>query len=142
MLRPILIVEDFEDDIFQLVRTLKKTQIENAVNSVNSAPQAIDYLQGNGIYADREKFPLPGLIFLDLYMSGPDGFSVLQFLRSNVNFEAIPVVILTGSVALPDVTKAYDLGAVAFLSKPCREDDLKRLPPVATQWLRFAPTVS
>lgn len=138
MSQPILIVEDFEDDVVQTIRTLRKAGVQNAVNSVKNAQQAIDYLQNAGDYTDPQKFPRPGLIFLDLYMAGPDGFSVLEFLRFNDTVNAIPVAILTGSVALSDVNKAYELGAIAFLAKPCREEDLRGLPPVAGQALHFS----
>jgi len=63
----------------------------------------VEYLAGKGGYADREKFPLPGLMLLDLKMPWMDGFDVLSWLRRQPEFEALPVVLLTSSKLQPDV---------------------------------------
>jgi CheY-like chemotaxis protein len=75
-------------------------------------------LEGTGKYSQREEYPLPELILLDLKMPRMDGFEVLTWIRSNENFKAIRVVVLTPSEEIYDVNKAYQLGANSFLVKP------------------------
>jgi CheY-like chemotaxis protein len=72
----ILLVEDNEDDVFLMQFALKSADIFNPLHVVEDGERAVDYLSGNGPYADRSKFPYPGLVFLDVklpYMSGFHG---------------------------------------------------------------------
>ena len=43
--------------------------------------QAIAYLSGRGQFANREKFPYPDVLFLDLKMPRVTGFEVLSWLQ-------------------------------------------------------------
>ena len=62
----ILHVEDDSNDVFFLQCAMKKARIANPIHNASDGQQAIDYLQGTGKFADREQFPLPGLVLLDL----------------------------------------------------------------------------
>jgi len=62
----ILLVEDSEDDVFLMKRALKNAGITNPLFVVEDGQQAVDYLAGEGQYADRSQNPLPSIIFLDL----------------------------------------------------------------------------
>ena len=66
----------------------------------------------------------PKAIFLDLGLPGGDGFVVLERLKGNRLLSAIPVIVVT--VRDPDVAEhwAYEQGAVAFLQKPVKADEL------------------
>ena len=66
--RTILLVDDNDDDVFLFERTLKKLKVGNNVVVLGDGRAAIAYLAGNGKYADRAKYPLPFLVFLDLKM--------------------------------------------------------------------------
>ena len=61
---------------------------------------------------------------LDLGLPGGDGFVVLERLKSNQLFSAIPVIVVT--VQDPEVAeqKAREYGAIAFLQKPVKADEL------------------
>lgn len=63
--RTILLVEDNEDDVFLMKRALQTAGIVNALHVVEDGQQAVDYLSGEGIFADRLSHPLPAVIFLD-----------------------------------------------------------------------------
>ena len=79
VMRPILLAEDSEDDATVLRSTLRKAGLAAPVVVVPDGSQAIAYLKGEGIYADRDLFPLPGLLLLDLKMPGKNGFEVLEW---------------------------------------------------------------
>ena len=61
----------------------------------------------------------PALIILDIYMGPPDGIEVLRKLRQEPVTKTIPVIMLTGADRMNDVEAAMELGANAYLIKPC-----------------------
>ncbi len=61
------------------------------------------YLKGEGQYTDRQKFPFPDLLLLDLKMPGVDGFEVLRWLRTQ-SFPELVVIVLSGSERQEDMT--------------------------------------
>lgn len=114
----ILLVEDDRDDVFIFGRALKSARIGNPLVVVRSGQEAVDYLSHEGAYTDREKYPAPFVIFLDLKLPYLDGFEVLTWIRHQPALHAIPVVVLTGSDETRDHQKAYALGARSYLVKP------------------------
>ena len=64
--RTILLVEDNKDDVFLMKRALQSARIVNPVVVVETGQEAMDYLAGAGKFADRERYPLPAVVFLDL----------------------------------------------------------------------------
>ncbi|HVS54253.1 MAG TPA: response regulator [Opitutaceae bacterium] len=123
----ILLVDDDDDDVFALRRALRKAQVTNPVQVVTDGRQAIDYLAGANRFADRVAHPLPFLVFLDLKLPYHDGFEVLTWIRQRAQFEAMIVVVLTGSDEARDHQRAYALGARSYLVKPTTPEELRRL---------------
>lgn len=123
----ILLVEDDPNDVLLMQRAFERARLANPLKIVRDGEEAIEYLSGEGIYSDRENFPIPLLILLDLRMPRRTGFEVLEWLRSKPEFAEIPVVVLTSSEELPDVHKAYQLGANSYLTKPAQLDDLVQM---------------
>jgi len=60
----------------------------------------------------------PGLIFLDLVMPSPNGFEVLNRLKSDFRTMGIPVIILTAKTDKEYMVDAKTLGAADYLVKP------------------------
>ncbi len=110
-------------EIFQC--TLKQGGFDRRVIHVSDGEQAVAYLSGKGKYADRETYPLPSVLLLDLKMPRLNGFEVLQWVRQESPFPYLPVVVLTVSEELRDISKAYALGANSFLIKPPSVGDLR-----------------
>jgi DNA-binding response OmpR family regulator len=134
---PILIVEDSPDDFFFLERSFHIAEIQTELRHVDDGQKAIDYLQGTGPFADREAHPLPSLVLLDLKLPLKHGFEVLAWLRQQSPWRSIVVLILTSSSEDADVSKAYELGANAFLVKPTSVDRLIEIVrAVDSFWLR------
>ncbi len=116
-MKHLLQVEDDPNDVYLLNYALKKAGVTNTVHVVEDGLEAINYLKGVGQYADREAFPLPSLILLDLKLPHVMGLEVLKWIRSQP-LESVAVIILTASSEEKDVAAAYKLGANAFLTKP------------------------
>ena len=74
---------------------------------------------GNGIEALQiAREIIPDLILLDLHMPELDGFGVLQELRRDARFTAIPIVALTASAMRGDREKALAAGFAGYIAKP------------------------
>src|SRR5207247_4982072 len=87
------------------------------IQIVRNGDEAIAYLKGEGQYANRAEYPLPGLLLLDLKMPGKDGFDVLRWIRQQPGVSELRIVVLTSSDEIRDVNQAYQLGANSFLFK-------------------------
>lgn len=136
-MKTILQVEDDANDVFFLKEALRKAEVPNPVQVATDGQQAIDYLTGAGKFADREKFPMPGLILLDLKLPYVMGLDVLKWIREQAG-ALVPVLILSASVAESDVETAYRLGANAFLTKPSNPSHLKEMAKAIKDfWLTY-----
>jgi CheY-like chemotaxis protein len=114
----ILLAEDREDDILLIRRSFAKAFISNPLQVVRDGEELVAYLEGEGKFSNRDEYPLPDLLLLDLKMPRKDGFEVLQWIRAHPTLRALPVVVLTSSESMRDVNAAYQLGANSFLVKP------------------------
>ena len=61
---------------------------------------------------------MPDLILLDLLMPGMDGFAVLAQLRGDPQLAAVPVIVLTALQDREQLVRAFNAGAVDYLTKP------------------------
>src|SRR5690349_8172627 len=114
----ILLVEDREDDIVLIRRSFEAANIPNPLFVVRNGEDAIMYLSSEGKYANRDEYPLPDLVLLDLKLPGIDGFEILQWIRRQPNLRQLRVIVLTSSEQYRDINRAYELGANSFLIKP------------------------
>ena len=67
---------------------------------------------------------VPDVILLDVLMPRLDGFQVLEALQSDERTSAVPVVMLSGTTDMDAMTRAFQLGAVEYLGKPCSRADV------------------
>jgi FixJ family two-component response regulator len=81
-----------------------------------------------GAYASPEEFlahhdvAVPGCAVLDVSMPGLDGLALQQALTAGG--QQRPVIFLTGKGNIPTSVRAMKAGAVDFLTKPAREEEL------------------
>jgi CheY-like chemotaxis protein len=127
MRKTILLVEDEENDVFFMKYAFKEVGILNPLQVAEDGQQAMDYLSGNGEFADRERFPLPYLTLLDLKLPRVMGFEVLKWMREQPELKTLIVIILTSSRLGPDIEMAYRLGANAYLVKPSSPPELREI---------------
>src|SRR5258708_10790569 len=114
----VLLAEDDPDDVLLTQIAFENARLANPLQVARDGEEAIAYLQGDGRYADRKRFPLPILLLLDLQMPKVSGFQVLEWIRAHPELTHLPVAIMTSSYLDPDVARAYQLGAHSYLIKP------------------------
>ncbi len=120
----ILVVEDDGQHALLVRAAFSAAKLANPLHVVNDGDQAIAYLSGDGEYADRDCFPLPVLILLDLNLPTTPGLEVLDWLGAHPELRDIPAVILTASDEPSDIHHAFALGARSYLIKPVGFDAL------------------
>jgi CheY-like chemotaxis protein len=122
----VLIAEDSENDLFLLLRALSSSDKLTVVHSVTSGDEAVRYLAGQGIYADRTAFPLPHLLITDLKMPGFDGLDLLEWLKDHP-FPNLVVMMLTASTRESDIEATEKLRADAYFTKPNSREEMMNL---------------
>jgi CheY-like chemotaxis protein len=114
----ILLIDDDATDLIFTERSFRAIGVTDPIHAINGGREAIAYMQGDGIYADRDKYAYPTFIATDLKMPGTDGFAVLAHLQATPEWAVIPTVVLTSSRDLDDIKRAYMLGASSYHVKP------------------------
>lgn len=120
----ILLVEDNEDDVFIMRNVFRKAAVANPLQVATDGEQAIGYLNGEGSYSDRHKFPLPVIVLMDLNMPKKNGLEVLKWIREHPSLNTLTVHMLTASNRSSDIERAARLGANAYLIKPGKIGEL------------------
>jgi CheY-like chemotaxis protein len=118
----ILLIEDNPMDVELTLDAFHEAKLLNTIHVASDGKQALDYLFGRGKYADRNAFPMPNLVLLDLKLPSIDGFEVLRQVKSTPVLKRLPVVILTSSKEEGDRALSYDHGANSYLVKPISFD--------------------
>jgi CheY-like chemotaxis protein len=137
----ILVAEDNDDHVILIKRAFRYANLLNPIHFVSDGAEAIAYLNGDGKYANRDQYPLPALVLLDLKMPNKDGFEVMEWIREQPTLRSLRVVVLTTSERVVDVQRAYQLGASSFLMKPLDFRDFVQLAPTLKASLS-GPTIS
>jgi PAS domain S-box-containing protein len=102
----VLLVDD--DYSFRLLASEALEQSGFEVRVVDNGSDAIDVFNTF----------LPDIVLLDVLMPGMDGFQTCQALRNSARGVDVPIVIMTGLEDLESITRAYELGATDFITKP------------------------
>lgn len=130
----LLMAEDDEDDRMFAEEALEESKLANELYTVENGEELVDYMRGNGEYADRDAYPLPDLILLDLNMPKLDGREALQEIKDDPGLRQVPVVVLTTSQAEEDIYKTYDMGVSSYITKPVTFEDLVEIMKVLGQY--------
>ena len=132
----ILLIEDSENDALLMQRALQKSAVPDGVHIARSGKEAIEYLKGVGPFSNRQEFPLPQLILLDLQMPEMHGLKVLEWIRSQPEFRSTVVIVLSSSRLTGDIQLAYKLGSNSYLVKPPTLEMLyQTVAAIAQYWL-------
>jgi CheY-like chemotaxis protein len=123
----ILLVEDSRDDAFFLRRAFVKAGLSHAIVDVRNGQQAVNYLSGHALFADRSLYPLPKLVLVDLKMPLMDGFELLTWVQSRPELKQLPVVVISSSPLPTDKEKAILLGARDYFVKPHDPEQLVQI---------------
>lgn len=124
----ILIAEDDDDDAWAIGQTLKCMGITNSIKRAHDGADVITYFKADGPFANRNKFPIPSVLLLDLKMRRIGGLAVMEWLNGKKEFlPGTLVVALSAYYNKENVQRACLLGARSFLTKPCAPRDIRSL---------------
>ena len=123
----ILLVENNDADIKITLRAFNKAKSKNNIYVVEDGQKVLDFVYHKGEYQDEEKFPRPDLILLDIKLPNLDGFQVLEKIKSDTQYNFIPVIMLTTSKHEEDIAKSYRNGASGFIQKPVNYENFIKM---------------
>ena len=112
----IILVDDSDDDVFMFERAIARHPLLQLIWRGEDGDQAIEYLEGSKRFADRDHYPWPDLLVLDLKMPNRTGFEVLEWMQGKANMPW--VMVLSSSDLSEDKLRATQLGATMYQSKP------------------------
>jgi CheY-like chemotaxis protein len=134
----ILLVEDDANDVFLMKRAFGKAGVPVQLHVARDGREALCYLRGDGQYADRERYPLPVLMLLDLNLPYVPGLEVLRQVREDPSLRGLVIVVLSSSLAEADLVQAYELGANSYLSKPNELEAVQeQVKAIGQYWLQI-----
>ncbi len=134
----ILHVDDDTNDVVLFQHAARKAELNLRMLTVSDGEEVFAYLGGKGKYANREEFPFPDLLLLDLKMPRVSGFDVLSWVRRHEKFRRLPILVLTSSNHAADIQRAYELGANSYIVKPVGFEALVELSRVVWKyWLTW-----
>lgn len=132
-LTSVLLVDDDPNDVLLTHRALNKLGLPGSLKVAIDGERAVACLS-----APPDGQPLPSLVLLDLKLPRLSGFEVLEWIRSQPGLRCLPIIVLTSSKAKRDITRAYELGANAYLIKPAAYNDLVSLVKTVADFWIFA----
>lgn len=88
---------------------------------------ALGYLLGEGPYRDRETYPLPQAILLDLEHPAHEGMELIRTTRLVPALRLIPLVVFKESFSAEELQEAYANGAVSCIEFPVDDDAASRI---------------
>jgi two-component system, chemotaxis family, response regulator Rcp1 len=106
----IMLVEDNPGDIRLIVETLSEGKIPYKITVAKDGEEALNMLEKKGF--------CPEMILLDLKLPKKSGLEVLAGVRGNPATKNTPVIVLSSSDSEGDITKAYELQANCYVTKP------------------------
>ncbi|MCP4150863.1 MAG: response regulator [bacterium] len=109
----ILIIDDSPSVISMLRLALDASKYDVFV--VTSGPKGLE----------KANLILPDLILLDVLMEEMDGFEVCRRLKDSDSTRDIPIIFLSAMGASFDKVKAFNYGAVDYLTKPIAVEELE-----------------
>jgi DNA-binding response OmpR family regulator len=111
-MKKILLVEDTAHLSEEIVDILRMEGFE--VTSAQNAERGLEILSA----------AMPDLIITDLLMPGMDGFELIQRVRAMPSARSLPIIILSAKTSPEDRVRGTEVGANAFVQKPCKAHDL------------------
>jgi len=138
----VLHVEDDDNDRLLVKIACRNTKLPIRLTGVPDGEQAIAYLKGDAAYGDRDRYPFPSLILLDLKLPRKSGFEVLEWIRRQDQLRHLPVVIFSSSGLESDEKRAFKNGANSYSVKPIALDPLvEMVKQIHRRWLSESAAV-
>ena len=131
-LRPILVVEDMDEDYQSVLDAAKHCAVLNGMTRATSGDDCLHQLR---TLADTH-LVLPAMVLLDLSTPQSDGREALIQIKQDARLRAIPLVVLSGSANPRDLNFCYANGVNAYHVKPVNHNlHLLVLQSILTYWI-------
>lgn len=114
-----LLADDDLDDASLFCEALSEIDPALKCYTVENGRQVFEFLSHQ---TDK-----PDIIFLDINMPIMNGWDCLRKLKADSDLKSIPAIMYSTSSSKKDIDMAYNLGALAFLSKPEEFDELSSI---------------
>lgn len=98
--------------------------LEVITSSLGSKSYSISIARNGAAALDRARTIRPQLILLDIQMPGMDGYQVCQHLKEDSQTSSIPIIFMTALNEMEDKIRAFQLGAVDYITKPIERQEL------------------
>ncbi len=116
-MKTVLYVDDSEEDAILLEKAIRRANLPVRLVRVLNGTEAIKYIDGSELDADRDPAPLPHLVLLDIKMPVLTGFDVLKWVRAKEPYRRLSVFMLSSSNLEEDIARARMLGADGYFVK-------------------------
>jgi len=129
----ILLVEDNEGDILLTTEAFEESKIINIVEVIKDGSGAINFFENL-----HDKESIPDLVLLDINLPKMSGHQVLMYIKNNVKYKHIPVIMLTTSSSEQDILKSYKSHVNCYITKPIEVDDfIKAVTKIEDFWINI-----
>jgi DNA-binding NarL/FixJ family response regulator len=123
----ILIIESSLQESNLLIAGLRDSLVDNPIRVITSCKEAIQYLEGTNDYVDRERYPLPAILFLKIPMPNQEAFEFLTWFKSRAFAKGTLVVAVGGDDNFAAMRRAYQSGVHTFITHPSRAQEVENL---------------
>lgn len=121
--QPVILVVEDDSNMRKLILTvLGESELDFCAVSLENATEAMDYIESHNV----------AVVVTDLRMPGPDGITLLKFVKSRDS--AVQVVLVTGFGTVESAIDALKEGAFDYVQKPF---DIVKLRNVIENALKF-----
>lgn len=127
LLKPILLVEDDLVDATTSKQALQDIRVKNPVIHKTDGEEALEYLRD----PNNEK---PAFMLLDLNMPRLSGIELLQIMKTDAEFQHIPIVVLTVSKYEQDKLDTFNFGVAGYVIKAVDYDVFLRSMDIIIQY--------
>ena len=125
----VLLVEESIGELYTFEKALRHGGFRNPVRIVRHAQEARCYLEGVGVYGNREAYPLPSLILINLRLR-PDGaaLELITAIRRQPHLRDRPIIALGAQeTGAEEIQRLYDLGINAYFAKELEVAEIVRV---------------
>ena len=121
-----LIADDDPNDRFLIGKIMREGNVDQELVFAKNGHEVLSALRREPPFEERPFGP-PAVIILDHQMPSLSGLEILQRIRSDPEFELVPVVMHSGQMRAPEIRQAYRLGANAYVEKPVNYEGLRKV---------------